>query len=127
MTLSCPAGGPPNGTVATNPTDAEAVPAVFTVTGFTGNPSCTATESPIPQGYASSGVCSANLIPSTTVSTLQPAGIASCTITNTLRDATLNVYKDFSDKPSNDPTTAHVIVTCPGSATLTWPSTRRLT
>ena len=53
----------------------EATPASFTVTGFSGDPNCTATESPVPPGYTSSGTCSA----------LLSAG--SCTITNTLTAA----------------------------------------
>jgi hypothetical protein len=81
VTLSCtPTGGtvsPGSGTAT------EALPASFTVTGYDGNPTCTATESPIPTGYASTGTCSASLTTGT------------CTITNTLRSATLTVAKDF--------------------------------
>ena len=80
MTLSCA-----NGIVA--PGSANAVdggaPAHFTDTGFTGNPTCTATEPTIPTGYESTGTCNAPLLTGT------------CTITNTLRTATFKVAKDF--------------------------------
>src|SRR5262249_59288465 len=61
----------------------EATPFTTTVTGFTGDPTCTATETPIPAGYSSSGTCSAALSAGT------------CTITTTLNSATLTVNKDF--------------------------------
>ena len=64
----------------------EASPATFTVTGFTGDPNCTATESPIPVGYASNGPCNGALV-----------SLGTCTITNTLHSATVTVNKDFSD------------------------------
>ncbi|MCJ7671366.1 MAG: hypothetical protein MUP67_04885, partial [Acidimicrobiia bacterium] len=67
--LSCTSG-----TVAANDaTASEADTADFTVFGFTGSPSCTATEDPVPDGYTSSGPCNASLT----------AGTGSCTITNT--------------------------------------------
>ncbi len=107
VTLSCPAGGPPNGTIETNPMD---TPAVFTVTGFTGNPTCTATESPV-QGYAGSGdppgTCAAPLLEPTTLS----LAFGTCTITNTLRDATFTVAKVYLGSDSTDP--VDVTVTCP--------------
>jgi hypothetical protein len=49
----------------------EASPAVFTVTGYLGDPTCTAAEIPIPTGYDSSGNCGASL------------SAGECTITNT--------------------------------------------
>ncbi len=61
----------------------ESTPGAFTVTGFTGDPTCTATESPIPTGYESTGTCSASL------------NTGTCTILNTLRTATVKVAKDF--------------------------------
>ncbi len=72
----------------------ETSPATFTVSAFSGNPTCTATESPVPTGYESSGTCSASL--------LSPAG--SCTITNTLRTAQVVVSKDFIPDDAADVT-----------------------
>ncbi len=94
VTLSCASGSvvPPGPASAS-----EASPASFMVGGFTGDPSCTATESPVPAGYSSSGTCSA----------LLSAG--QCTITNTLIPPTtgqFTVYKDFTDN-----NTASVTVT----------------
>jgi Mg-chelatase subunit ChlD len=79
VSLNCTSG-------AVSPASAsasEASPAVFTVTGYEGNPTCTATESPIPTGYDSSGTCGASL------------SAGECTITNTLRSAQFVVKKDF--------------------------------
>jgi hypothetical protein len=68
------------------------------VTGFTGNPNCTATESPVPPGYTSSGSCSATLT----------AG--SCTITNTLESASVGgiveVLRDTSAPAAQQPGSA---------------------
>ena len=76
----------------------EGTPATFTVTGFTGNPNCTATESPVPPGYTSSGSCSATLT----------AG--SCTITNTLESASVGgiveVLRDTSAPAAQQPGSA---------------------
>ena len=70
---------------APNPKNSsEASPAVFNVTGFTGDPYCTATELPIPDGYTSTGSCSAPLV-----------ATGQCTITNTADPAEFTVYKDF--------------------------------
>ncbi len=98
----------------------ESTPAAFTVTGFTGNPSCTATESPIPAGYTSSGTCSAPLM------------TGSCTIVNTLNTASFTVNKDFSDNSAasvtvslacasgtDTPATASVSESSPGVFTVT--------
>ncbi|MGH9026346.1 MAG: DUF11 domain-containing protein, partial [Acidimicrobiia bacterium] len=60
----------------------EATPGVWTVTGFTGNPNCTATENPIPAGYDSTGTCSAALVE-----------VGECTITNTLLPASISITK----------------------------------
>jgi hypothetical protein len=77
VSLSCPGA-------TVSPTSAnasEGASATFTVSGFSGNPNCTATESPVPPGYTSSGICGATLT----------AG--SCTITNDEVAATLIVVK----------------------------------
>ena len=75
----------------------EATPANFTVTGFTGNPNCTATEAAVPPGYDSSGTCSASL----------NTGI--CQIVNVLRTANITVNKDFSD---NNMSNVAIAVAC---------------
>jgi len=72
VSLSCASGNVSPASASAS----EGTPAAFTVTGFSGNPNCTATESPVPPGYTSSGNCSATLT----------AG--SCTITNTVVPAT---------------------------------------
>jgi hypothetical protein len=85
------------GTVATvDGTASEADPADFGITGATGATMCTATESPIPTGYTSSGTCSASVSAGT------------CTITNSAV-ATLVVNKDFGD---NNPADVNIQVTC---------------
>ena len=65
----------------------EGSPAVFDVTGFDGDPDCTATESPIPVGYTSpaNGTCTAAI------------SVGFCTIVNNLNTADFRVVKDFSD------------------------------
>jgi hypothetical protein len=68
----------------------EATPASFTVTGYSGNPNCTATESPVPAGYDSSGTCSADL----------NTGI--CQVVNVLRTANITVNKDFQPNAPGD-------------------------
>jgi hypothetical protein len=108
VTLSCsPNGGTPapaSGAVS------HAAPRTFTVTGFTPDPTCTATESPIPAGYTASGS------PAGTCAALLSAG--ACTITNTLRQATFNVTKAYS--PAGPVSSVQVIVTCAsGSPNLT--------
>ncbi len=93
VTVGLDCGG--NGTVAVNDSTAsEADAANFTVTGFTGDPTCTATESPIPTGYTGSGspegTCTAALVATGT-----------CTITNTRETGTINVVKQI--EPDTDP------------------------
>ena len=73
VSLSCTSG-------AATPASAnasEATPASFTVTGYTGDPTCTATETPVPTGYTGSG---------SPAGTCQAALVAggTCTITNQL-------------------------------------------
>lgn len=53
--LSCAAGSASPGSASIS----ESSPGVFGIVGFTGDPVCTGTETPIPQGYSSSGTCSA--------------------------------------------------------------------
>jgi hypothetical protein len=64
----------------------EATPASFTVSGYDGNPSCTATET-VPAGYTANEANCVNV----------PLGTGTCTITNGLNTATFTVQKDFSD------------------------------
>src|SRR5262249_30215268 len=72
-------------------------PAVFTVTGFSGTPTCTATESGAPAGYTGSG---------------SPAGTCSaslgggCTITNTFNvtGCTASDFAGFFPPVDNPPT-----------------------
>jgi hypothetical protein len=80
VSLSCTSG-----TVVTTPLQAsEGAPAVFTVKRYAGNPTCTASENPIPAGYDSTGACGASLVSG-----------GQCTITNTLRSHQFTVKKDF--------------------------------
>jgi hypothetical protein len=80
VTLEC-------GSATVSPSGAQSVsegsPVTFTVSGFSGDPNCTATESPIPTGYDSTGTCQAAL------------SVGKCTIFNTLRSADFVVMKDF--------------------------------
>ena len=93
VSLSCASGSVSPASASAS----EASPATFTVTGASGNPSCTATESPIPTGYTSSGTCSAAL------------SAGSCTITNTLNTAQFSVNKDFVP---NSGTSVSVSLSC---------------
>jgi hypothetical protein len=80
VSLSCTAGtASPSSAPAS-----EASPAVFTVSGVSSNVNCTATESPIPDGYISTGTCVAALLM-----------VGQCTVVNTERVATFDVEKDF--------------------------------
>jgi len=93
VTLSCASG-----TVTNSPQPAdEGLNAVFNVQEFTGNPTCTATETSVPAGYTSTGTCEAALETGT------------CTITNTLNSAKLTVNKNFV--PDNGATVS-ITVTC---------------
>ena len=110
ITLSCDN----NGTV-TQPTKnaSPGNPAVFTVTGYNNNPTCTATESGVPAGYTGSGSP-----PGTCNGPLEPNG--NCTITNTLNSATFTVNKVFSD---NNPASVTVSLNCGTGNTVTPAST----
>ncbi len=101
VSLACaPNGGTVTGgnVSANSGTVTEATPRQFTVTGYSGDPTCTATEQPVP-GYTSTGTCNAALI----------AG-GTCTVTNTPRDATITVSKEYS--PAGPTDSALVTVTC---------------
>ena len=99
ITLTCTLGG------VVSPETAPASPgspAVFGVTGHTGDPECTATESDVPAGYNGSGdppgTCQAELVT-----------VGECTITNTVKEGSFTVFKEYSD----DNTTAVTIAfTC---------------
>lgn len=67
----------------------EGAPATFTVTGASGDPDCTATESPIPAGYQSSGSCAAALL-----------AVGECTITNSLDSDGDGVPDDTDNCPA---------------------------
>ena len=105
VSLSCTSGS-----AATRPPPRRprATPAGFTVTGYTAGATCTATESPIPLGYSSTGTCADTIVGA-------PSGTGACTITNTLNSATFTVSKDFVP---NDPASVTVSLSCTsGSAT----------
>jgi hypothetical protein len=99
VSLSCP------GFVVT-PSSAlasEATPAAFTVIAVVGNPNCTATESPIPTNYTSTGTCSALVT------------VGTCTIVNTLDfpEVLFQVFKDFTD---DNPAPVGIALACaPGA------------
>jgi len=81
-----------SGTVTTSPLDAApGDAALFEVTGYEGEPTCTATED-VPSGYDGddSGCLDVGL--------LEPG---SCTITNTLRTAEFTVNKEYTDDNVN--------------------------
>jgi hypothetical protein len=102
VSLGCTSGqvSPASGSAS------EGSPAVFTVTGYEGNPSCTAAESPIPVGYDSSGTCAASL------------SAGECTITNTLRSAEFDVRKDFIPGSADS---VSVSLTCTSGTVVTTP------
>ena len=77
VSLSCTSG-----TVSpASASAAEGSPAEFTLTGYEGDPTCTATESPIPTGYDSTGTCGTALI-----------SAGECTIVNTAVPPVLLVH-----------------------------------
>src|SRR6185503_19747394 len=79
---------------ASDETTIGGAPALFTVTGYTGDPTCTATET-VPAGYTASGTPTG-----TCQATLTSAG--TCTITNTATSASFTVHKVFSDDNAAD-------------------------
>src|SRR5207253_5575888 len=72
LSLSCTSGSVAND----DTTASEADPANFTVSGYTGDPTCTATEFPVTDGYTSTATCSALL--SVGQCTITKIGRASC-------------------------------------------------
>jgi hypothetical protein len=82
-----------------DPTASEASPASFGVSAFgsAAGTTCRATETSVPNGYSSSGSCSATL------------ASGSCTITNTLNTASFVVTKDFTD---GNPADVPIGLTC---------------
>lgn len=94
VTLTCDSGVV---TPASAPAS-EGSPAVFSVTGFLGAPSCTATEV-VPPGYTANQTGCANV----------PLATGSCLLLNTLNLATFSVAKDFSD---NNPAAVTMTLTC---------------
>src|SRR5206468_3092685 len=66
---------------------AEATTGVLIVTGDPPGARRTATESPVPAGYSSSGECTGTIADA-------PSGTGSCTIVNTLNAASFTVSKD---------------------------------
>jgi len=77
-----------DGTVTASPLDAApGSPAMFEVTGYEGDPTCTATEE-VPSGY------DADQADCVDVGLLEPGA---CVITNTLRSAEFTVNKEYSD------------------------------
>ena len=101
ITLTCVSG-------VISPLTAEASPgspgspAVFNVSGYTDDPTCTATESGVPAGYNGSGAppgtCQAALV-----------AVGSCTITNTLKKAEFTVHKEYRD---GNTTAVTITLTC---------------
>jgi hypothetical protein len=88
-----------DGTIAESPLDAApGEPAVFVVTGYDGEPTCTATED-VPSGYdGDDSNCEG-------VGLLEPG---SCTITNTLRVADFTVNKEYTDE-NTDPVSVSLV------------------
>ena len=86
------------------------------MTGYTAGATCTATESPIPLGYSSTGTCADTIVGA-------PSGTGACTITNTLNSATFTVHKDFV--PNNGSGVVTVTLTCTSGSpdTLSKPAT----
>jgi hypothetical protein len=97
INLSCASG-----TVTTNDLSASpGNPAVFEVTGFEGDPNCTATESGVPAGYV------ADNTDCTDVALLADG---ECTINNSpIVRATFRVTKDFTD---DNPAGVEVLISC---------------
>ena len=110
VTLSCASGSVvEGGQDAGDPTP----DATFTVIQFVGNPTCTATETSIPDGYTSTGTCNASLETGT------------CTITNTLNSAKLTVNKNFV--PDNGATVSITVVCTAENGTIVAPNPKDVT
>jgi uncharacterized repeat protein (TIGR01451 family) len=80
-------------------------PAAFTVTGFSGGSTCSASEA-VPAGYTETDNC-ANVA-------IAIDGTPSCTITNTLNSASFSVNKVYS--PSGPTTSVPISVNCSSGA-----------
>jgi hypothetical protein len=96
INLSCSSGDVTSNGLSASPGNA----AEFEVTGFTGSPNCTATETDVPAGYTTSNAACQN------VGLLDPG---TCTITNTLNTGQFTVIKEFSD---DNNTPVSIIATC---------------
>ena len=103
VTLSCASGSvsPASASVAPG------TPATFIVSGFSSNPNCTATESPIPTGYDvnSTGTCSAALL------------TGACTVANLVNRYTLTYNANPSTGGSITGATSQTNVPYGGSGT----------
>jgi hypothetical protein len=98
ISLSCASGT----ASASDSSASEADDANFTVSGFTGDPTCTATETGVPAGY-------------TTNSCNAPLSAGSCTITNPQTSATFTVNKVWLPASA---ASVPVTVTCTGGGTV---------
>ena len=91
-------------------TASEADDADFTVSGFSGDPLCTATETSVPSGYSSSGTCAALL------------SVGTCTIVNTLVVVdvpAISIVKSPSSQSILSGTTANFTITVTNSGNVT--------
>ena len=87
VTVSCTGGGE----YAENPLPAApGDPAIFTYSGYTGDPICTAVESDVPDGYTTDNDDCVDFYP-------PDSDAGECTIVNTLRTGTLTVFKTYDD------------------------------
>lgn len=77
--------------------------ATFGVVNFSGDPTCTATEAPIPQGYTSTGTCSASI------------SDARCTIVNNEAPATATPVNPDAPTGNSDPDTPVGVLPTPTS------------
>ncbi len=111
LTLTCTSGTVTAPATKTLVNDDEMV--TWTVTGYTGTPSCSVTESAMTSGYTQTGFC-------TDVGLLSPG---SCTVTNTLNSAEFQATKQFSDGSAT--ATVSLTLTCT-SGTVTAPATKTL-
>jgi hypothetical protein len=120
VSLACLDGLTQNGTVSPggSVTVSEGLPGMFTVTNFTGDPTCIATESPIPAGYTSTGQCQA------------PLSFGMCTITN--KNACPSDDPDGQHTPTNNTPPGNPVtlefhpdeaqaIRYPQKVTITWP------
>jgi len=117
ITFSCsPNGGTasPSGTQ----TVSELNPRIYTVTGYTPDPTCTATESPIPAGYSSSGTCAALLSAGTC--TIVNNARATVTLTKTYSNSSTSAVAGFTLSCSSGAITPSATQSRTGGGTVTW-------